>query len=380
MNKTIALFFLSFFFIGCASSNKKDAKQVQGDGWTTSEGVGAIVDGRIGKAKDDALLDAKKNAVKQVLGTMVSASSTSQSGEFVNSTIVGKSEGFIEEYAVLEQKAVSQYEYIVKIKAKVNKAKIENAIEQAVDIQGRPRMMVIVEEVVNTRSQNPSVAAVETEKIYVSKGFPFVDSATVDKILASNAKKIRAAVQGDANLARSLGVDAGAEVILTGTATVTVTDMPAHLNTSMKSYQSVLAVRAIDVNTGEVLATGQANAAAPHINAVTGTQIALQKAAAQVSDQMIPVIVKKWDPNRAQTIRLLITGMDYTAARDFRSSLTELRGVDAVNPKGTSGEAVVLEVQFQGTSFVLVDRIIEHPQYKSLKVLEVKPGTAWLKQ
>jgi len=379
MNKTIALFLLSGFFIGCSSASKKPDNKVA-DGWTIAVGNGAIVDGRIGKAKDDALLDAKKSAVKQVLGTIVKGQSMSESGVLQSSTIMGKTEGFIETYEVIEWRAISQYEYMVRIRAKVNRAQLEDAIAQAIDIQGRPRMMVIVQETVNTKPQNPSVAATETEKIYVSKGFPFVDSATVDKILAANAKKIREAVQGDSNIARSLGVDAGAEVILTGTAIVTVTDMPTHLDTSMKSYQSVLAVRAIDVNTGEVLATGQANAAAPHINAVTGTQIALQKAAAQVSDQMIPVIVKKWDPNRAQTIRLLITGMDYTEARDFRSSLTELRGVDAVNPKGTSGEAVVLEVQFQGNSFVLVDRIIEHPQYKNLKVLEVKPGTAWIKQ
>ncbi len=362
-------------FSQCASSSKKNNE----DGWTEATGVGAIQEGRIGKAKDDALLDAKQTAVKQVLGSSVKGAAAVKDGVLESSSIKSRTEGFIEKFEILEQKAVSAYEYQVRIRAKVNQAELEKVMEEAIASAGRPKMMLIIEETGNPQKMNPPVSQVEFEAIFVGKGFPFVDKGTVEKIISQNQSKIRSALKGDKNMLQSLGVDAGAEVILFGTTSISKTAIDSLEGMeNMKTYHATTSLRAIDVNTGDILSSAQNTGSTPHINANTGIQVAIKKASEKVADAMIPVIIKKWDPNKTQSIRLLVTGLDFQGTTNLVDKILQLRGVDAVNHKGTQGAASILQVEFHGSSFNLVTRILEIPEYKSTKVGDVKPGSAHL--
>lgn len=357
--------------IGCASGVKKTDSQKKN--WTESLGVGTIYNGEIGKAKDDALDDAKRNAVKQVIGTVISGRTDIANGEFLSSTLIAKTQGFIETFKILGSKAISQNEYQVKILAKVNRAKIEKSISEVISNMGKPRFMVILEEnfigkkILSTRSN----AGVAIESVFSQKGFPMVDKSTVEKILAKNKRKIARLIGGNARAAKELGVDAGAEIILIGTSTVKKSMKIA--GTSMFSVQADVNLKAVDVATGKILSAQLGHGAYPHINPQSGGIEALKKAVKKISKPMINEIIKKWDPNRAQTIALLVTGLNYTGVKKFRSELLSLiRGVKAVNRKGSVGRASKLEVEFAGSAFDLTDRITETSLSFNVKVGEVK--------
>ncbi|MBL8033160.1 MAG: hypothetical protein JNJ69_05645 [Leptospiraceae bacterium] len=356
---------------GCKSGNQKT---VGADGWVEVTGVAAVQNGNLGLAKDEALKDAKRVAVQEVLGSIVSARTDVKNFQLVQQSVTSKTEGLIETFSILSAAATSDTEYQVRIKAKVSTALVTQAIEEVVSSQGKPRMMVIIDESFNGRSDSNKVAQTEIETQFIAQGFPFVDRSTVERLVARNKRKIASALGGDNSAARSLGVDAGAEIILVGTSRVKEAGKIS--GTQMISVQADLNVRVIDINTGKILTAGQEHGAYPHINAESGAVEAVKKAVTPLRDKLVTDIVKLWDINRGNTIALLITGVDYEKLMVLRSELIEkVRGVKAVNPKGSSGKAAKLEVEFEGSSFDLADRLLTSGLSVKLKIGDVKPNS-----
>lgn len=369
-----ALFAISTALViagGCKSGNQKT---VGADGWVEVTGVAAVQNGNLGLAKDEALKDAKRVAVQEVLGSIVSARTDVKNFQLVQQSVTSKTEGLIETFSILSAAATSDTEYQVRIKAKVSTALVTQAIEEVISSQGKPRMMVIIDESFNGRSDSNKVAQTEIETQFIAQGFPFVDRSTVERLVARNKRKIASALGGDNSAARSLGVDAGAEIILVGTSRVKEAGKIS--GTQMISVQADLNVRVIDINTGKILTAGQEHGAYPHINAESGAVEAVKKAVTPLRDKLVTDIVKLWDINRGNTIALLITGVDYEKLMVLRSELIEkVRGVKAVNPKGSSGKAAKLEVEFEGSSFDLADRLLTSGLSVKLKIGDVKPNS-----
>jgi hypothetical protein len=348
-------------------------KPEDNNGWITVTGIAAIQNGNLGLAKDEALKDAKRVAVQEVLGSMVSARSDVKNFQLVSQKVTSKSEGMIETFEILSAVAASDTEYQVKIKAKVSTALINQTIAEVVGSQGKPRMMVLVDESFNGQADGNKVAQTELEAQFISQGFPFVDRATVEKIVKKNRKKIADALGGNNSAARELGVDAGAEIILVGSSRVKEAGKVG--GSQLISMQADLNVRVIDINTGKILTAGQEHGAYPHINPESGGVQAVKKAVTPLREKLTGEIVALWDINRGNTIALLVTGLDYEKLMVLRGELTEkVRGVKAVNPKGSAGKAAKLEIDFEGSSFDLADRLLTSGLTIKLKIGDVKPN------
>jgi hypothetical protein len=370
-NTLIVLAILALLTSRCKSTTDKPQEN---QGWVEVTGVAAIRNGNLGLAKDEALKEAKRVAVQEVLGSMVSARSDVKNFELVRQTVTSKSEGMIESFSILSSRAVSEKEYQVRIKAKVSEAMINETIEEVIASQGKPRMMVLIEETFNNKPDPNKVAQTELEAQFIAQGFPFVDQATVEKIVTNNRRKIAAALGGNNAAACELGVDAGAEIILVGTSRVKEAGKIA--GSQLISVQADLNVRVIDINTGKILTAGQEHGAYPHINAESGGVMAVKRAVTPLREKLVADILKLWDINRASTIALLVTGLDYEKLMVLRGELTEkVRGVRAVNPKGSAGKAAKLEVEFEGSSFELADRLQNSGLSIKLKIGQVKPNS-----
>lgn len=357
-------------FNACKTAPQKSESS---DGWVEVTGVSVINNGNLGLAKDEALKDAKRVAVQEVLGSVVSARTDVKNLQLVQSSVTSKSEGLIETFSILNSAAVSTVEYQVKIKAKVSMVLINKAIEEVVASQGKPRMMVLLDESFNGRADGNKIAQTEIEMQFIAQGFPFVDRSTVEKIVASNRRKIASAMSGDNSAARSIGVDAGAEIILVGTSRVKEAGKIA--DSQLISMQADVNVRVIDINTGKILTAGQDHGAYPHINAESGAVSAVKKAVTPLREKLVSDIVRLWDINRGNTIALLVTGLDYEKLMVLRGELVEkVRGVKAVNPKGSAGKAAKLEIEFEGSSFDLADRLLTSGLSIPLKIGQVKPN------
>jgi hypothetical protein len=358
--------------ITLASCSSGQVKQSD-EGWTEATGVAAIVDGEVGKAKDDALNDAKVSAVKQVLGTMIKSRTDVDSGVFQSSELSAKAEGFIEKYEVLKQKAVSQYEYQVTIRARVSEYKLGEAIEEMISRQGRPIMMVMMQETLSDgkTSTDQTIAGTEIESVYTEKGFPFVDRSTLADILKKQNQKVKKALGGNQADARDLGELAGAEIVIIGTSTV---DSAGKIQDSnLISMQADVSIRAIEVATGSILGANQEHGAYPHINEHTGAVEAIKKAVKLASDKNIDIITKKWKAGKSNIIDILVIGMDYDELKKLNSEMQDkIRGIRAIHRKGSEGKVAKMQVEFEGTSFTLADRISDAKLSFQFKMGEVQ--------
>ena len=132
--RTYLILIIAALAISCKSTGDKPEGPQPG-GWITVTGIAAIQNGNLGLAKDEALKDAKRLAVQEVLGSMVSARTDVKNFQLVSQKVTSKSEGMIETFEILSASAVSDAEYHVKIKAKVSEAMINDTIAEVIASQ-----------------------------------------------------------------------------------------------------------------------------------------------------------------------------------------------------------------------------------------------------
>ncbi|RME91824.1 MAG: hypothetical protein D6767_04405 [Candidatus Hydrogenedentota bacterium] len=362
---------LLIFSISCGSASKKTQK----NDYVRAIGVAPIYNNEMGRAKDDALLDAKRNAVRKALGDILSAKSESVDGVLVESKITAKTQGFIEDYKIVSAAPVSKHEYRVTIDAKVNRAILERTVDEVLSTLERPRIMVLC------RSQSKANEVVlweescvqSMEKGFQEKGFELVDRSQTEKLLKKEKKAIQKAMAGRYAKLANAAVDTGAEVILL--ASFSISNAGFVLSSKLQSMQATIEIRGIETGTARILATESAKAAYPHIDPKVGGKVAIQKAIQKAIPSLIEQVMQKWDPNRAQTISMLVVGLDYASMKAFRNELLEkIRGVKEVNRKGATGQAAKLEIQFVGTSFELADRLLDANLPFQIKVTKVQPN------
>ena len=156
--------------------------------------------------------------------------------------------------------------------------------------------------------------------------------------------------------ATTMGRDYDAEVVVLGHAVAK--DAGPIEEFDLHSYRAEISVRAIQVDNGHVLASANADAAAPHIDPLTGASVALKKASEELANTLIPKIIEKWmKPTAVVTIDVV----DITRYADFvrfKGVLKEqVWGVDKVYQRDFKINEANLEVNYRGTAQDLADEL-----------------------
>jgi hypothetical protein len=328
-----------------------------------SSGVGAIIEGDLAKARDDALQDALRSAVEQAVGTMISSETQVENFQTLEDKIYTQTRGYIQKYDVVsEGKRDDGLIYEVKVKAVVKTGMVKDDLE-ALGIlmrrKGKPRIMIVMPEShlagsgaekeggKKGEAWSAGEPAGETEMIraFIEKGFAVVDQSQVRKIRES--EQARAAVEGDAKAAAAIGRQFGAEVIIVGQSF-------SEFGTAqglggMVSSQARSEGRAINCDTGEILYAAGKDAAGLDLSQVLAGKKALTTAGGQLAQVMIEQIVERWSKEVASgtSVTLNIQGLaSYGELTDFLSSLKlAVRGVKEVYPREFDGGVAVVEVE-----------------------------------
>lgn len=345
------------------SSAKKQSIQNRGQ----ETGYATIFDNDTALARDRATDDAKSKLVRKIIGETVSGTSVMENYELVANIVEAKSYGLVKDVQIIK-KWQEGTEYFVTIEGTVEPSVVEDAIEDALNRYGRPKFMVLVKETFNGRENMPGFTETEmlVQEIMGNSGFQFVDAAMTQELMKKDKAKMQKAVSGSVSedVQDLLLDDAGAEVIIVGTAetkeqgTQTLKNMGA---TEMKSRSAIIRIKAIDVYTGDILASTSKQAPGLHIEDETASKKAIEAALKQilgktdeegkfVPGQFMDTIVKKFvKAANAREIKLLIAGLDANELRTFRDQVSNrVRGVSQVMEKGREGKAAKLEVLFAG--------------------------------
>jgi len=349
------------------SRGADDSKEVIADG------VGAVTAGNQAKARDEAMRDAMRKAIEQAVGTLISSETIVENFQLLSDKIYTQTSGYVRSYQVVSEGAEGEL-YRIKIKAEVSLSQIKNdlaAIGLLLEAKHMPRMMVMIAEqnvgeVILHYWWNPQAASVDlgtAENALISefqeKGFHFIDPEAVKKEIKVG-KAFRAEDLTDQQV-KTLGAQADADVVIFGKALAKLSG-PV-MGTAMKSVQANISLKAVDADTGRILATAQESASGVHIDEVTAGANALKSAAKKTAQTLMDKILKGWGKEVAggAQVRLSIKGVksyaDLTGL--FNLLRKEIRGVDAVHQRSISNDGVAeVDIEYRGDGQSLADELV----------------------
>jgi hypothetical protein len=324
-----------------------------------ADGVAAISNGDKGIARDHAIEDAKRKAVEQGVGSVLSSESKVENFQLVFDKISSRATGYVSSYSIVSEQSDSSL-YRVTIRARVRMADLQNDISgilNMVETQGRPRVMVVIRDTkAGTDEADPDlVSDLETMVIdsFVAKGFPVVDEEMVKQNLRSDQVKL--ILSGDNQTAADLGRKIGAEIVVAGTATAFEQPMSDPYTNQVRTvYGTKLNVRTINTRTSEILSALVVNQSAPF-----SRDAARVSTAGEASTKLMSDILKKWQTQDIVT-QIFCTNADNTKLQTLKSGLsTRVRDVTSVILRDFTDNAGTIEVLAKSNSQEVFDLLNE---------------------
>lgn len=362
---------------GCAGQKaQQKPSKTQCEMCGEATGFAAIFDNDSALARDRAIDDAMNKLVKMKLGTTIEGRAVVEDFALVESIVEAKATGMVRNWRVIREGA-QEGAYSVTIFGEVYPQAVNDTIEATLKNYGRPKFMILIRETFEGRQNEPGFTVTELSmmEIMQNAGFEFVDAATVQQLIKNDRAKMAQAIQGQigAGVQDLLLDDIGAECIIIGD--VKTSDQSAVLkqySANMKSKQAILNLKAIDVYTGNILASTSVNMPGAHIDDSTASKIAVQRALARIlgstdeetgtfkSGPFMNQITKKFLVASARRmITLTIVGLDYNSLTKFRDVLqNRIRGIQKVYVRGQAGKQSKIDVEFAGKTTDLADELM----------------------
>ena len=360
MKNLFVILTLLIFTISYGQNNypppASDSKEV------VAKGLGAILAGDEVKAREDAITAALRNAVEQVVGTMVESQVLVENYQTVEDQIYTRTTGYVQKYDVIStsKQLGNALEITIRAVVKVSDLKSDlEAIGVLLSRKGKPRTMVMIQErnvAENYYQFGMDMNVTETALMneMMNFGFPFVDPSQARVNIANDV--VNAALGGDASAAASIATRLGAEIIITGTAISKVASGgPAVVsNAGFKSCQANMNLRVIRSDDAKIIAVASAYDRAAHIDEITGGTLALQKAAKKAAIELKDKIVTAWqkDVYSGGQVQLQITNIaSFSQLNTLKNSLQYyIRGIQAINQRSFSAGTALFDIDTKGNA------------------------------
>ena len=321
------------------------------------EGYASIVGGRKDQAREAALQNAFRRAVEQVVGVALESKTVVKDSELLNDKIFSKSHGFIKTYRIVGEK-VEGDAYRIMVFASVSRHKLEQGLDDAgllLKKLGKPRIAVVVLE--QGSDGGPAPGGVVEHYLVTSlgkRGYTLVDRQAM---LAVEHEAVKG--QGDHTDAVVRAAAAGgAEVVIVGQAVAR--SASALSGTNLRPVQATITCRAVEVDSGELLATVTTTQQALHVNPATASNEAFQKAAAELTESLQRQMIAAWSKRLTglRTVRMTVSAIPHAEIHRFQEILKEqMSQVEAVHDRGYRGQQLRLDLEVTGGFKELVDEL-----------------------
>ncbi len=321
----------------------------------------AMIGTDLAKARDEAIEDALRSAVEQGVGLLISSETLVKNFQVIEDRILSRSHGYVASYEIVQERKEGSL-YRVRIKAVVKLGNLKDdlaAIGLLLRRKGLPRLMVLVDERNIGSEKIPGFgydlnnAETAIMEVFMSKGFTFIDQAAAKRKLA---KDVALAAIEDPEAAKRIGFANHAEVIIVGKAMAKLARGASKYLGDMKSCQADVNLRAINVETGEIIAVASAHRAAVHIDEISGGNEAIKKAAKEAAEQLMERILSRWTADVTSGERISLTVYGLTSFGDvdlLKREIEEMRGVKGVYSHGFEAGCLSLEVEYEGNGEAL---------------------------
>jgi len=323
----------------------------------TVSGRSVVVDEDIKTAERNALYDAMRNAIEQMVSILIPVEKFGENFELISERITDKpqglplseAKGYIKQYDILYSRKRNDA-YTVLIKALVSTKLVKDDLAMLnllpmrpdLTVVYKPRIMIVIPEQHIRRVVPDPAGETEMIRLFAEKGFTVVDQAQVAKIRESD--RVKAALRGDQKAAAAIGKQYGAEMIIIGEA-FSKTAEPAH---GLSTCRARIEARAIESDTARILAANAKDAGGSDMTENVAGKKALQRASGLLADYLIEQIVAKWSEKATTSgeVRLVISEVKFNQLVQFEKVLkTEISGVEAVHRRSFEAGIATIDVQ-----------------------------------
>ncbi len=340
------------------NANKPMGSDVQA---VNVDGYGNIFQGEKLIARDAAIKDALRNAVEQVVGTMISSQSKVENYQLISDEIYSKSKGFVQKYEITSEAAEGST-YHVKIKAYVSKNGVKDklmALHLLMVQQNMPRVVIFLKQNMygegwSYYGDQNSMAEEKLKEVMVNKGFFVVDKDQAQKNVDRNS--LVAASNGDVTAAQKLALMYKADIIVTGKVIGNV--KTNNLYGGYLSASLTVSLNAIKTDTGKIIAIASGNRnLAPVSDKINGINKVSDMLIPSVTDELITKIMNKW-ASGSKYVHITLNDVTYSNYRDFGNFCKErIRMVDNVYKRGFSGGVASLDLETKKSGAEIADEI-----------------------
>lgn len=318
-----------------------------------SQGVAAIVQGNLDISRDKAIEDALRNAVEQATGSLIENETLVENYQLLSDKIYSQSKGYVQSYEVVDEKAEEGL-YRVTIKATVASGELKNdlrALNILMHQVRKPRVMVLFEESLSQDVNSGRLAEDAVSKVLLERGFKLVDADVVRRNLGRDG--VRGLLAGDERVAAVIGDKYGAEMLLIGTAQATTSEVTIG-DIRINSNQAVVSARLIRADTGEVKVSETRQAAKPHVNSLTGKQMAITEASEYLANDMIDRMIDIFQEQvyNMANVNLTIHGLQgYAQLQEVIQLISDnVRGIKEIYQRNYTMGTADLEVELTGST------------------------------
>jgi hypothetical protein len=370
----VILFSISLFIIVILGITHPARAQESEYKTVVAEGVAAMMPGKaIDRAHDEALKDAKRNAVMSGVGVLIGSETLVKNYQVVSDKILSQSGGFVKNFLILSEKQDGDL-YRMVIQADVASANLKNAIDAVLALKpekGYPRIMIVGVEKVDGETLTTVSSQTAIEGFLHEKGFDLVDESQVEMIKARDV----AMNPDDNQKAAALGKKFGAEIVIVTQGLADYEGVGDVYGAQMHTYRGTLDARMIYTDTADLLGSVSATDKGTAEGKPSAARLAFQKAARKVAPRIMEKILTDWQKqSNKNKMELVISGVSYAQLKQIGETLKNVRGVDGVAAPQFDKGVAVFRIQGTLTAENLADHLTETTGGLSLNVTGISPG------
>lgn len=334
-------------------------------------GFADILEGRKERARENALNNAFRLAIEQVVGVMISSKTVVQDSQLLHDKIFSKSSGFIKTYTIT-QESFENNACRINVRATVSTAHLQQGLGDAglLSIQlGKPRLAVIIPEqnIANDQPTSSSgdssprsgIAETEIQGVLEKNGYNLVDRETLVALARQEGMLSAGEAVIPQEAALQVAARGGAEVVIIGQSFAKASATPLSW-TSMRSSQAQVTAKVVDADTGQLITSSSASGVSAHVNPAAAGAEAIRKASRELAENLNRQIIAAWRKRvlGPRTARVVIRGVAFDDISRLREQMKQrLNSVEETLERGYRDGALTLEVEINGTPRELAEEM-----------------------
>ena len=328
---------------------------------TLAKGYSVITKAGEQDAYDRALEHALRNAVEQVLGTMVQASTLVKNNTLIDNKIYNQSRGYVQKYIVVDefnQKELDENVKKLKIEAYIVKSGLEDDLMSLGLLYDRANLpyLVVLSDEMNIVNSSEHLIKNEIQNYFIQKGFQFLQEDKLVAITKQNLQNKKNILKLSKDELLPLFNDQEVQIMIRVKLNSEQQKIVDFENTGIKSVRSAMDIEIFYINDGHVIFSKGDTFAGAALSLIAAESLAVKKGMKLINREIFNTIIEFWNKisNDGVEYTISISGINFNESVKIESFLNQsIEGIKNIFTRGFQDNEIKFVVRYTGKIFRL---------------------------